>query len=288
MIDTKTKIFGIIGHPIEHSLSPVMHNAVFKEKNLNNLYLAFDVEEKNLEEAVNGAMALKFYGLNVTIPYKISVMKYLSEINENAKLLNAVNTIKFTCKEDRRISTGYNTDGIGAIKAIEKNYGKIKGRKIFIFGAGGAARAIVFSALLNNAKVSIYNRTTERAILMRKEIKKKLNKEIKVVTNLNLKNELNDSDIIINATSVGMFPSLVQSPVNEEYIPKEKVVMDIVYNPVETKFLKFAMKRNCKIIDGVDMLVYQGAEALKIWLNIEIEENLINIMKKVVIKALKK
>jgi len=123
--------------------------------------------------------------------------------------------------------------------------------------------------------------------LIRKEVKEKLNKQIKIAENFDLKEELNDSDIIINATSVGMFPNVDKSAINEEDIPKGKIVMDIVYNPIETKFLKFAKKRNCKVIDGVDMLVEQGAEALKIWLDIEADENLIGIMRRAVIKKLK-
>ncbi len=283
MTDSKTKIFGVIGHPIEHSLSPVMHKAFFKEKKINADYFAFDVDEKNLGDAIYGADALKFCGLNVTIPHKISVMKYINEISEEANLINAVNTIKF----EKGIATGYNTDGIGAIKAIEKNLNEcLKGKKIFIFGAGGAARAIVFSALLNNAEISIYNRTSEKADLIQKEVNEKLNKQIKIVENFDLQEELKDSDIIINATSVGMFPNVDKCAINEGDIPEGKVVMDIVYNPIETKFLEFVKKRNCKVIDGVDMLVEQGAEALKIWLNLEADENLTGIMRKAVIEKL--
>ncbi|OQX21249.1 MAG: shikimate dehydrogenase [Candidatus Altiarchaeales archaeon A3] len=285
MNNSKTKIFGVIGHPIEHSLSPVMHSAVFKEKKINADYFAFDVDEKNLCNAIHGADALKFCGLNVTIPHKISVLKYINKISEEAKLINAVNTIKFDYVENLII--GYNTDGTGAIKAIEKNLNRgLKGKKIFIFGAGGAARAIIFSALQNNAEISIYNRTTEKAILIGNEIKKRLNKDVKIVENFNLKDELNDSDIIINATSVGMFPNVDKSVISKEYIPEGKVVMDIVYNPIETKFLKLAKQKNCKVIDGVDMLVYQGAESLKIWLNLQVDENLIGIMRKAVVEKL--
>jgi len=283
MTDSKTKIFGVIGHPIEHSLSPVMHNVVFKEKKINADYFAFDVDDKNLGDAIYGADALKFCGLNVTIPHKISVMKYLGDVSEEAKLINAVNTIKF----EKGIVTGYNTDGIGAIKAIEKNLNDgLKGKKIFVFGAGGAARAIIFSALLSDAEISIYNRTSEKAVLINNEINEKLNKGLKVVHLKNLRAELKDSDIIINATSVGMFPNVDKCAINEGDIPEGKVVMDIVYNPIETKFLEFAKKRNCKVIDGVDMLVEQGAEALKIWLNLEADENLTGIMRKAVIEKL--
>ncbi len=286
MNNSKTKIFGVLGHPIEHSLSPVMHKAFFKEKKIDADYFAFDVDDKNLGNAIHGADALKFFGLNVTIPHKISVMKYINEISEEANLINAVNTIKFDYIKNLII--GYNTDGIGAIKAIEKNLNEgLKGKKIFICGAGGAARAIIFSALLNNAEISIYNRTSEKADLIRKEVKEKLNKQIKITKNFDLKERLKDSDIIINATSVGMFPNVDKSAINEDDIPKGKIVMDIVYNPIETKFLKFAKKRNCKVIDGVDMLVEQGAEALKIWLDIEADENLIGIMRRAVIEKLK-
>ncbi|MDI6730765.1 MAG: shikimate dehydrogenase [Candidatus Altarchaeum sp.] len=286
MNNSKTKIFGVLGHPIDHSLSPIMHKAFFKEKKIDADYFAFDVDKKKLGGAIHGADALKFCGLNVTIPHKISVMKYLNKISEEANLIKAVNTIKFDYVKNLII--GYNTDGIGAIKAIEKNLNEdLKGKKIFIFGAGGAARAIIFSALLNNAEISIYNRTIKKADLINNEIREKLNKCLKVVPLKNLRDELNDSDIIINATSVGMFPNVDKSVINEDDIPKGKIVMDIVYNPIETKFLEFAKKRNCKVIDGIDMLVEQGAEALKIWLDIEADENLIDIMRRAVIEKLK-
>lgn len=287
MINSKTKIYGIIGHPIEHSLSPIMHNAVFKEKNINAIYLAFNV--KNLENAIKGAKSLNFSGLNVTIPYKIDVIKFLDEISEEAKLINAVNTIKF---ENDKIS-GYNTDGIGAIRAIEEKI-KVKGKKIFIFGAGGAARAIIFQAILNGAEIYITNRTIEKAKILSEEVFKKLNKKIEVVKfennkNNNIKNIkeiLKECDIIINTTSVGMFPNVYDSIIDEDIIPENKIAMDIVYNPLQTKFLKFANNKGCEIITGEKMLIYQGAEALKIWLNLDPSE-IVEIMEKAIKCVLK-
>jgi len=277
------KIFGVIGHPVAHSLSPVMHNAVFRSLKIDANYFSFDVEKNELQDGIKGAKALKFSGLNVTIPHKISVMKYLDIIDESAKIVNAVNTIKF----DNKKTIGYNTDGIGAIKAIKKRT-EIEGKKIFIFGAGGAARSIIFSALSNNAEISVYNRTEEKVDVINDEVMKKLNKRIKKVNLNNLKSELENCEIIINATSVGMFPDVNESIIDEKFMPEGKIVMDIVYNPIETKFLKYAKKRNCITIDGVDMLVYQGAESLKIWLDIEIKDDIIKIMKDAVIKELKK
>lgn len=279
----QTKIFGVIGHPIGHSLSPVMHNAVFKEKNINAIYLPFDVDPSNLEYAIKGANALNFSGLNVTIPHKISVIKFLDEISDEAKLIGAVNVIKF----DKKIF-GYNTDGIGAIKAIEEKIGKIKDKKIFIFGAGGAARAIVFSLILNGAEVVMTNRTLEKIEILKREIYEKLNKEIEVVPlNNKIEEILKKCDVIINATSVGMFPNVNDSIIDENLIPEKKIVMDIVYTPLKTKFLKFAENKNCEIITGEKMLIYQAAEALKIWLNLS-PSDVVEIMKNAIIQELKK
>lgn len=279
----QTKIFGVIGHPIEHSLSPVMHNAVFKEKNIDAIYLPFDVDKSNLEYAIKGAKVLNFYGLNVTIPHKISVIKFLDEISEEAKLIGAVNVIKF---QNKKIS-GYNTDGIGAMRAIEEKI-KIRDKKIFIFGAGGATRAIVFSSILNGAEIFITNRTFEKVENLKREIYEKLNKGIEVIPfkNDKIREILKECDIIINTTSVGMFPNN-DSIIDENLIPENKIVMDIVYNPLKTKFLKFAENRNCEIITGEKMLIYQGAEALKIWLNLDPYE-VVGIMEKAIMPKLDK
>lgn len=278
-INTETALLGVIGHPIKHSLSPIMHNAVFNELDLNYVYLAFDVEKKKLGTTMNACKALKFIGLNVTIPHKISVIKFLNNVSREAKLIGAVNTVKF---ENGR-ALGFNTDGIGCIRALEESGIRIKNKNILILGAGGAARAIAFQCILEGADVSISNRTGKNAIELKQEIKGKLKKEVNIL-NFNLKkHDLEGIDAIINATSIGMHPKTNSTPLDAGLLNPDTAVMDIVYSPIETKLLKDAGERGCKTVNGVGMFVHQGAESLGIWLGIKAP---MEIMKKAVIGKL--
>lgn len=275
-INSETKILGIIGHPIKHSLSPVMHNVVFEKLKLNCVYLAFDVEKEKLGTTINSFGELNFLGLNATIPHKISVMKFLDKVSREARLIGAVNTIKF----ENGKAFGFNTDGIGCVKALEESGVRIKNKNILILGAGGAARAIAFQCLLEGADVSISNRTRENALELKEDIKRKLGKEIGVVDFNMRKEDLKGIDVIINATSIGMRPKTNSTPLNVSLLNPDIAVMDIVYNPIETKLLKDARRGGCKTVSGVGMLVHQGAESLRIWLGIKAP---IEIMKKAVI-----
>ncbi len=281
MVDAKTKIVGLIGHPVEHSFSPIMHNAAFKDKGLNYIYVAFDVLPENLKYVIDGAKALGIVGFNVTIPHKIEIMKYLDEIDEDAQLIGAVNTIKI---EDGK-AIGYNTDGIGARKALEEEIGKVKGKNIVIYGAGGAARAVAFELAKDN-NIIIANRTVEKAEKLAKEIAEKLNKKFgEDVKFSGLDVDLNGIDIIINATPIGMYPNVDAEPiVKAENMREDMVVMDLVYNPLETVLLKEAKKVNAKTINGLGMLIYQGAVAFKIWTGVEPN---IDVMKNAIIDVIK-
>jgi len=266
MIDAKTKVIGLIGHPVEHSFSPITHNAAFKDKGLNYVYVAFDVLPENLKYVIDGAKALGIVGFNVTIPHKIEIMKYLDEVDRDAQLIGAVNTIKI---EDGR-AIGYNTDGIGARIALEEEIGKVKDKNIVIYGAGGAARAVAFELAKDNNLV-IANRTVEKAEALAKEIAEKLNKKFgEEVKFAGLDVNLEGVDIIINATPIGMHPNVDVEPiVKAENMSKDMVVMDLIYNPLETVLLKEAKKANAKAINGLGMLIYQGAVAFKIWTGVE-------------------
>ncbi|XRO77703.1 shikimate dehydrogenase [Methanocaldococcus sp. 10A] len=281
MIDAKTKVIGLIGHPVEHSFSPIMHNAAFKDKGLNYVYVAFDVLPENLKYVIDGAKALGIVGFNVTIPYKIEIMKYLDEIDKDAQLIGAVNTIKI---EDGK-AIGYNTDGIGARMALEEEIGKVKNKNIAIFGAGGAARAVAFELAKDN-NIIIANRTVEKAENLAKEIAKKLNKKFgEEVKFSGLDVDLKDIDIIINATPIGMYPNVDVEPiVKADKLREDMVVMDLIYNPLETVLLKEAKKVNAKTINGLGMLIYQGAVAFKIWTGVEPN---IDVMKESIIKHFK-
>lgn len=280
MIGGATKVVGLIGDPIEHSLSPRMHNAAFRYMNLDYVYVPFRVREKDLKNAVNGALALNLKGFNVTIPHKVSIIKYLNRIDSTARKIGAVNTV---IKKDGELF-GYNTDGLGALEALRQEGIDLKDRKILIIGAGGASRAISYTLASLCSKLIILNRTGAKAIKLAKEFK---NIGCRVYGNdLNLKllkEELSDSDILINTTSVGMHPYTEESPVPKEYLHKDLVVFDIVYNPLETLLLKYAKGVGAKTIDGVGMLVNQGAISFKMWTGFEAPKD---IMRKVVVENL--
>ncbi len=280
-METKPGLFGVIGHPIEHSLSPVMHAAAFKELGLDYSYSAFNVEEGDLEAFVGRWGDMNFLGLNVTIPHKVRIIRYLDELDENARLINAVNTIKFGYR-----LVGYNTDGLGCVRSLEEEGERIRGRRILILGSGGAARAIAFRCAQEGAEIAISNRTREAAMKLAREIKEGLGRRILVVNyNTNsIKDIIPTTDILINTTSVGMYPKIHRCPIPSEVLDPKLTVMDIVYNPIETQLLKNARMIGCKTIDGVGMFVHQGAESLKIWLDVKPP---IEVMRNAVLEKLK-
>ncbi len=271
MINSKTKLLGLIGHPVEHSLSPLMHNAALKNKGLNYIYLAFDVKSsRDLKAIVEGAKALGIVGFNVTVPYKIHIIKYLDKLNYEAELIGAVNTVKI----DGDMAIGYNTDGLGARMALEEEIGIVKNKNILIIGAGGASRAVAFEMAKNN-NITIINRTPENAKKLSNEISKKLNR---IVQYGDLSTNIEGFDIIIHTTPIGMFPNENVKPVIDvDKISKNMVVMDLIYNPKETVLLKEAKKRGAKTINGLGMLIYQGAIAFELWTGVKPN---IEIMKK--------
>lgn len=258
MINGNTNIVGLIGDPVEHSFSPLMHNVAFKKLGLNYVYIPFNVKKDKLEHAISGASSLSIKGLNVTIPHKINVIKYLDKLDPIAKLIGAVNTIDFNELK------GYNTDGIGAIKAIEE-ITPIKDKNVLVIGAGGASRAISFYLASNNiSSLNILNRNVNKA--------KSLANDIKIISNVNYDsvNEIDkylpDTDILIDTTPVGMSPHNQDKPiVTAEQLHEDLVVNDIVYNPIETSLLKEAKIANAKTVSGLKMLLYQGTESFKIW-----------------------
>ena len=247
-IKGSTNIVGLIGHPVEHSFSPPMHNAAFEKLNMDYAYVAFDVNPCDLESAINGAEALNIKGFNVTIPHKIEVMKYLDEIDEIAQLIGAVNTIDF------KNLKGYNTDGIGAVKAIEE-VTSIKNKNVLIAGAGGASRAISFYiAKYGASNLKILNRNIDKAQKLASDVSNS-----GLIENVNfdsIKNmDLSDVDILINTTPVGMHPNIDDVPIAQACdMHEDLVVFDAVYNPNETGLLKEAIKADAKPVYGIKML----------------------------------
>jgi shikimate dehydrogenase len=262
-ISGKTRVCGIIGDPVEHSLSPAMHNAAFQELNLDFVYVAFRVRKDELKQAIVGAKSLDIRGLNVTMPHKSAVMKYLDEIDPTARLIGAVNTI---LNKKGRL-TGYDTDGIGALKALKENGISLNGKKLLLLGAGGAGKAIAFHAAQEVEELKILNRTAQKAKDLAEVLRKKFGKKIdgNSLSAKTVRKELEDADIMVNATSVGMHPNDGQSLIDPSWLRSSICVMDIVYNPIETKLAKDAKSVGAKVVSGVEMLVYQGATSFEIW-----------------------
>ena len=258
MITGSTNIAGLIGHPVEHSFSPPMHNAAFNALDMDWTYVAFDVEPSNLKSAIDGARSLNIKGLNVTIPHKIEVMKYLDEIDEVARLIGAVNTIDF------RNMKGYNTDGIGAVKAIEE-VTSIKNKNVVVAGAGGASRAISFYIAKYGAEsITILNRNVDKASNLAKDIN--LIDDVRADSISQINDYVCEADILIDTTPVGMHPNVdADAIVGAEDMHEDLVVFDAVYNPNETSLIKQAIKANAKPVYGIKMLLYQGVESFKIW-----------------------
>jgi shikimate dehydrogenase len=264
-ITGKTKVCAIIGDPVGHSLSPVIHNAAFNALGLNIVYVAFPVKPDKLEEAIKGVKSLGLLGLNVTMPYKHAIIQYLDETESTAKAMCAVNTIL----NERGKLFGYNTDGKGAMIALRENCVNLEEKKMLILGAGGAAKAIAFQAAQETDELVVLNRTEEKAKQLANLLNKTFGTKVKgnTLSPEVLKGELETTDILVNATSVGMSPNVEDSPVPADLLHSGLCVIDIVYNPLETKLMKDAKTVGTKVISGLEMLLYQGAVAFEIWTN---------------------
>ncbi len=261
MITSRTKLLCIIGNPVGHSVSPQMHNAAFKSMGLDFSYVSFSVN--NLADAMKGVRALGIRGGNVTIPYKTSVMQYMDECDGLSTGMNAVNTFV----NDKGALKGFNTDGLGAVKTLEDEGVRIKGEKVAIVGAGGASKSISYViAGKKPREIVILNRTQEKAEPIRKAVEKfGVKARALELSRKNLKTELSDSGILINTTPVGMHPGANETPVGEEFLHKNMAVMDVIFNPLETRLLREAGKKGAVAINGVGMLVNQGVLAFEIW-----------------------
>jgi shikimate dehydrogenase len=274
-LSAKSKFIIIVGDPVSHSLSPAMHNAAYEKLAIDDqfVYLGANVKVANLKEVILAMRVMdNFYGLTCTIPHKVEVLKYLDWVDEKAKKIGAVNTVV----KKNGLLCGYNTDWLGAVIPLEK-VTSLKGKKVLVLGAGGAARAIVYGLKEKGALVYILNRTLEKAEKLAKEFKAK-------VLNFNHQKEVSNFDIIINATSVGMEPLVNQTPINPSFLKKNQIIFDVVYNPKETKLLKEAKKKGAKIIFGFEMLLYQGVAQFEIYTG---KKAPIEVMRKVLLEKLK-
>ncbi len=262
-----TKIIGIIGHPVKHSYSPLMQNIAFELTEQNFIYLPFDIPVNSLKDALKGIVALGIKGFNVTLPLKEKIMPLLKDVSEEANIVGAVNTVT---NEDG-VLRGYNTDVLGVVESLNPFKEEIAGAKVSVIGAGGAARSVIY-ALIRNFKVghiNIINRTEQTAESLKEYFSvKMLFNDFKAFPLIppDLVELFRDSKLIINTTSMGMYPEIDDSATTiKESFMKGQIVFDIVYNPVKTKLLKLAESQGSTIITGLKMLVEQGAKSYELW-----------------------
>lgn len=253
-ITGKTKVFGIIGNPVSHSMSPLMHNAAFAALGEDSVYIPLPV--KDVASGMAGMRGLGLMGASVTIPHKEAVMPYLDAIEPVAVKIGAVNTIKVVETEDERLLHGSNTDWIGANRALEQKI-ELAGKDVIVLGAGGSARAIGFGLLETGARVALCSRTEQRGRQLAGELGCDWH-PLADIANLT-------GDILVNATSVGMAPNHDATLVPGTALEKYGVVMDIVYSPLTTRLLSEAAEAGCITVNGLEMLLYQGVAQFELW-----------------------
>lgn len=258
------EIYAVIGNPIHHSFSPTIHNTMADILKRDMAYIPLKVENENLEAAIRGAYALNIKGLNVTVPHKVEVMKYLCHIDKGAEVIGAVNTLKYTDKGYE----GYNTDIIGVYYAIKNKGFDIKDKNILVLGAGGAANACgVMAAQKGGKNIYIANRTIEKAKILANRISENYNCNAYGISIEDIY-DIESCDIAINATTIGFGDKIGISPIKNTEFYKNKgvsLVFDAIYTPWKTKLLEDAENAGCNIINGFSMLVYQAVAAEEIW-----------------------
>lgn len=252
------KVLGIIGNPVEHSLSPKIHNPLIKKYNLPFIFIKFPT--KSLENRIKSLKANpNFKGASITAPFKVEILRFLDEIDSYTEKIGACNTILW----DGKVLKGYNTDCYGAIKSLKKHLKNLKGKKYLILGAGGVSRAIIVGLLKEGVKdILVLNRTFEKA--------KKLGKEFGIFYD-NLENFKNyDYDVLINCTSCGMNEE--KSPVKKQDLKEGKFVFDVIYSPSKTLLLKFAEEKKCKILNGFEMLAFQAEKQFELFTGVKLKQ----------------
>lgn len=268
-IDGTTRVCGLIGNPVAHSISPLIHNRLAEIRNDNLVYTTFCVASDSVSEAVKGAYALDILGLNVTVPHKQAVMAALAETDPLAEAIGAVNTLVCTDGGYK----GYNTDILGLDRELTDAGISLCGRTVVLLGAGGAARAIAFlCAKRGAAKIIILNRTVERAQGIAEAVNNYFNSDTACAKPLDDCGKLDESGyIVIQTTSVGLHPHDDEAPVTDEgFYARAEVGVDIIYNPAETRFMKLMRQQGKQAFNGLKMLLYQGVAAYELWNGCEI------------------
>jgi shikimate dehydrogenase len=269
-----TKIVGVIGHPIKHSFSPLMHNIAFEISGLNFIYLPFDVPSNSLKDAMKGMVSLGIKGFNVTLPLKEKILPLLKDVSEEANIIGAVNTVV----NDDGILRGYNTDVAGIVESLNPYKDEIAGAKISVIGTGGAARSVIYSLIrtFKVGQINIINRTEQTAESLKEYFSvKMIHSEFKAHSLVppDLIDIFRSSKLIINTTPMGMYPEIDDSATTiKESFMKGQIVFDVVYNPVKTKLLRLAESQGATIITGLKMFVEQGARSYELWTGEEMEK----------------
>lgn len=263
MISGKTAVYGIFGHPVEHTFSPGMHNAAFAALGLDGCYVPFAVRPEDLGRAVRALVPLGIRGLNVTVPHKEKVIPFLDELSEEARLIGAVNTIEV--RDDGRL-IGHNTDGRGFLRSlrVEADF-RPKGRTFVMVGSGGASRAVCFSLALAGAKaILLHDIIPAKAEKLGRDIRSRTSALVTVLNADTLRTFAPDADCVINATPLGLKKD-DPLPIPRELVGKGQLVCDLVYNPPKTRLLLAARSRGAKTLSGIGMLLYQGVIAFELW-----------------------
>jgi 3-dehydroquinate dehydratase / shikimate dehydrogenase len=262
-IDEKTEVLGVIGEFAENSMSKYMHNPAFKDNKLNFVYMPFKVASHELGGLIKNIKDYGFAGCSVTVPHKIKIMNYLDKLDITAKNIGAVNTVKRSGSN----LVGYNTDYYGAVNALREKV-MLKGKKVLVLGAGGAARAIIYGLKNESAILTVINRTQDKAVTLAHDFEVN-HDDIKNIGKL-----IEENDILINATSIGMNPNADTSPIDEKFLKKGLIVMDIVYNPIQTKLIRASIDAGCDVITGDKMLLYQAMRQFELWTDSEPDKKL--------------
>jgi shikimate dehydrogenase len=255
-------VYALIGDPIDHSMSPTIQNAAFRSTGLNAIYVPFRVESSGLRFAIQGLKFLGVRGFNVTTPHKTAMLRYLDEVETKAAEIGSINTVK----SDEGTLTGFNTDGAGALNALKEAGVAPDCKSILLFGAGGAARAIAYTLAGRRCAINLVNRTISRGQRLASLLRMKFGIQANCMSlsSQSIRRHVESADIILNASSMGMAGN-ENVPVSKKWLRSDQCVFDIVYKPVRTMLLRNAVLAGARTIDGLDMLVSQGACSFSIW-----------------------
>lgn len=272
-IEGKTRLIGLIGNPVEHTLSPLIHNGISNRMGISSVYVPFKVDKAGLTDGVKGAYELNVLGLNVTVPYKNGVIESLAEIDDAAREIGACNTL--VRRDGLHGFKGYNTDWLGLRRQIKEDGISLDNQTVVILGAGGAAKAVVYMCLLEGAaKIYLLNRTLEKA----KEIATNMNSDKVIPLVLSDYSKIEEKDLIVfQATSIGLYPNVDQTVIEDEtFYKKVGIGVDLIYNPANTRFMQMVTKNGGQSYNALKMLLYQGVIAYELWHDLEVPQDVID------------